>query len=276
MITPLKKLGLLLLAGMITISSCKKEEEATPEEETPVPTVTTPGTPGTTVPGSDGTFVNLKSVVYTTMILPFVGANTTKVYSESSIASVMTSSTSSTLVDAGVVKCNDSTLTKQSNNSYIFTKQNSNSTSSFTTFFNSGAYWDISGNSGNSVPAFTSSTYAIPSTPQLTFPTDSAPTISKSGSYYVYFGYISNCDSVICQIVGGNGTVLTSKPLAPGAYGHTFTSAEMGTLQPSLTTGGIPTGQIGVYAYKYSSQTVSGKKYWYINIGAKTYMANIK
>jgi hypothetical protein len=274
--TTFKTFSTLVLATTMAFTSCKKPETPTPEEVAPTtpPTTTSANlTPGTTFAGADGSFIGLRNRVITNYVIAGTPIMT-DIFSEVAVASVNTSSTSTTLVDAGAITANDSLLIKQSSNSYMLNKNNPNSTSNFTNFYNTGVKWSVTGNSGNNVPAFTYTASAFPATPALNVVTYN---ISKASSFYVGLTYATvSCDSLIFQIIGGDGTKLTSTSQAGSSTSHTFSSAEMATLHTSSTTSGIPTGQLSVFAYKYYNTTVGGKKYYFVNISAKTYLVNIQ
>lgn len=272
----IKLAGTLFLALTFVFTSCTKPETPAPEEETPTtpPTSTTGNvTPGTTVAGADGSFIGLRNRVISNYVIAGTSVMT-DIFSELAIASVNTSSTSTTLVDAGVINVNDSLLIKQTSNSYILNKNNPNSTSNFTSFYNSGAKWSVSGNTANAVPAFSYTAGSFPVTPALNLVTYN---VDKSNSFNISLTYAtSSCDSLIFQIIGGDGTKLTSTSKPGTTTSHTFSSAEMATLHASSAASGMPTGQLSVFAYKYYNTTISGKKYYFINITAKTYLVNVQ
>ncbi len=259
------------------IFSCKPKEEIAPDQPATTTGGTTTGgssntTPGTNIPGADGSYIGVKSLVVSNYSLSGFPINST-IYLEAVVASINTSSTSAILVDGGTVKINDSLLIKQSNNSYNFTKSNPNNTSSFTNFFSTGSKWNVTGNSANNVPAFTYTAAQFPSLPALNL---SNINISKSSSFAVNLSSATNgCDSVIFQLIGGNNTKLTSSNKAASTIMHTFSASEMATLQASNATSGVPTGQLSVFAYKYYNTTVSGKKYWFVNVSAHTVLVNV-
>jgi hypothetical protein len=266
------KVSLFIAFSSAIVFSCKPKDEVAPDE----PATTTGSsntTPGTTIPGADGAYIGLKNLVVSNYSLSGFPINTT-IYTESGVASINTSSTSTTLVDGGVVKINDSSLVKQSNNAYFFTKNNPNTTSSFTTFFNSGSKWNVSGNSTNGVPAFTYTASLFPSLPAFNLANNN---ISKSSAYSVNLSSTtSGCDSVIFQLIGGGSTKLTSASKSGSTTMYTFSATEMATLQASSTASGIPAGQLSVFAYKYYNTTISGKKYWFVNVSAKTILVNVQ
>jgi hypothetical protein len=274
------KVSLFIAFSSAIVFSCKPKDEVAPDEPATTTGNTTGSTtgssnttPGTTIPGADGAYIGLKNLVVSNYSLSGFPINTT-IYTESGVASINTSSTSTTLVDGGVVKINDSSLVKQSNNAYFFTKNNPNTTSSFTNFFGSGSKWNVAGNSANGVPAFTYTATQFPTLPALNL---SNNTINKNAAYAVNLGSITTaCDSVIFQLVGGGSTKLTSASKSGSTTMYTFSATEMATLQASSTTSGIPAGQLSVFAYKYYNTTISGKKYWFVNVSAKTILVNVQ
>lgn len=263
----LKKVATVAICTSL-IFSCTKKDETVP---TPTPTPSGgSNTPGTTVVGADGVLVGIRSQVNTNYTIGGFPINTT-VYTEMASASINSSSTSSTLVDAGAITLNDTVLTKQANNSYYYASNNTTSMNGFTNFFNNGTNWKVAGN--GAVTAFNASVSTFPSVAPLNL---TNTTVDKSKAYTITLSYApSNCDSIVFQIVG-EGTVLTSSAKSSFTTSHTFTSAEMATLKSSVSSAGVPTGQVSVFTYKYGNKTVASKKYWMINISTKTYSVNVQ
>lgn len=280
-----------VIAALALVSCDKKDttpdNSNTTSNSSTTGTTTTGGTTGGTTTGGppspisanvNGVFVGLKSKVSSVIAIPnttFTTAN--NVYSEAATATLYSTLGSTTAVDGGTISCNDSLMTKNSNNSYLFSKANNNATSAFTNFYNSGSYWNVQGNSTNGIPNITSSSglnlAVFPSMPNNNYA--SALTVTTTSNFVVNHGAISNCDSLIYQIVGGNGTIFTSKARPGNISSYTFSTADMAALQ-ATNAGPTPSGQLSVFAYKYKSVVINGKTYWIINITARTVLCNIK
>jgi hypothetical protein len=107
-------LSITLMAGLtafVLLAGCNKKDETTPDTTTP----TTGTSPAIEITGSYGTLVAIRSVSYTT-----VGGFTIPVETNTAVAAFPTAPGASTFVDAGSVTLNSKTLTRQSNNSYVY------------------------------------------------------------------------------------------------------------------------------------------------------------
>lgn len=247
--TIFKTLSLVLVAGSLTMTSCKKNDDVTPEEET-----NNGGTNGGTATSSpampqlsdaDGVLIASKAVV--SQVIPGVGTYTFVM--GSATGSLYSATGGSTMVDGGTVKANDSTLSKQSNNAYIFTPKSTGIN------YGSNSRWNISGNSGNSVPAVTYTANGFPSTPSIT---GTVTSISKGSNFTLSTTSVSNADSICFQITSSNTSIYKIK--AGSQTSHTFTSSELSALDNTSTA------FITITGYKFNNTTVSSKKYYFINL----------
>ncbi len=259
----IKPLSVLLITGTFVITACSKKDSATPD---PAPTTTGTTTGGTTTGGStaptavtrtpndaDGVFIASKLNI--TTAVPTTTITVTSVLG-SAVASLYTATGGTVLADGGIVKANDSTLTKQSNNSYIFTPKSADGIG-----YNSTSVWSVSGN--GSIPAINYTAYGFPGTPTV----NNVTSVSKGGSFTMNTISLSNADSVCFQITAGSKTIY--KITSGNQTSHTFTAAEMATLD--LTSYGYLT----VTGYKFNSTTVSGKKYYFINLNTKNQSVSV-
>lgn len=191
---------------------------------------------------SFGVFVAVKSV--TTQI---VGGFTIPIEVNTATVAFMESAGSSTLVDGGAVTINSMSLKKVQNNAYIY--------DDFLNPLDFGTVtWTAAGN-GN-IPA-------INKTINRGFPSfsgaESLPaSISKASGLSISFsGKVSNADSVI--VIVGSNNKSASKIVGGNAASVSFSSAELSGLEASSV------GLVSVSPYNLSSETISSKKYYFIN-----------
>lgn len=257
----IKTLSLLAIAGTFLVTACKKKDEVIPDN--PITTTTgttgsttsTPVTPTAVTPSlSDADGVCIATKLNTTMAIP----NTTMTVNTvigNAVASLYAATGGSAMADGGTVKANDSTLAKQSNNAYIFVPKSTGIS------YNSNSRWSISGN--GTVPAFTYTAYGFPGTPTI----NNVTSVSRSASFTMNTNSISNADSVCFQITAGSKTIFKIK--GGNQTSHTFSATEMGTLDATSN------GFLTITGYKFNTNTVSGKKYYFINLSTKNQMVSV-
>ncbi len=258
--TTIKTLSALILAGTFLFTSCKKKDDTAPEDTTPTTTGSTTGGSASNNPItpqlSDADGVLIATTANVTQSIP--GATiTVNVSMGSAIASLYSSTGGSTLVDGGSVTANDSTLTKQSNNSYIFTPKSTGIS------YSSSSRWSVSGNAGNSIPAFTYTANGFPSAPTTPNPSS----ISKASAYTMTTTSVSNADSLCFQITSGSKTIYKMTNGSQTSY--TFPASEMGILDNSSNA------YLTVTAYKFNNTTVSAKKYYVINMNTTNRVTSV-
>jgi hypothetical protein len=256
--TTFKTLSALLLATTFTLTSCIKKPEVEPEEETPTMTTTGGNTsappPVTSQPAdADGVCVAAKVNVSTSIPGTTMTVNVTL---GSATASFYTAPGATTFADAGTVQTNDSTHAKQSNNAYVFSPKSAQGIN-----YSSNSKWNISGNGSVSAMSYTSN--GFPSTPTL----PSLSSFSKATSLTVNSSSVSNADSLCYQITAGSKSIFKMTSASQTSY--TFPAADMGTLDATQY------GYLTVTAYKFNSTTVSGKKYYFINLNTANKMVEV-
>lgn len=231
---------LTLLALVTTVSSCKKDEDNTPAAPTnSTPTANTPN-------DADGAFVAIKTITFQTV--PIVG----QIEVELGTAAAWFG-TPNTWVDGGSVDCNTKSLTKQSNNSYIFTPSATDQTG--VDFSGGSADWTIGGNTSNSVPSFNfNHCCSYPDVNGIT----AADEISTGSDYTLTAtGFVTGADSVIFVMAGPDNYIL--KVMPPNTSSCLFTAAEMATLGT-----GSNVGLLQIAPYSLTSTIQSGKKYYFV------------
>ncbi len=257
----IKTLTALLIAGTFIITACSKKETATPEPATTTTGSTTGSTTGGSAPTaitrtpSDADGVFIASELNVTTSIPSTTITVTSVLG-SAVASLYTATGGTVLTDGGTIKANDSTLTKQSNNIYIFTPKSADGIG-----YNSNSTWLVTGN--GSVPAINYTANGFPGTPTV----NNITSVSKGASFTMNTSSIPGADSVCFQITAGSKSIY--KITSASQTSHTFTAAEMATLD--ITTYGYLT----VTGYKFNNTTVSGKKYYFINLNTKNQSVSI-
>jgi hypothetical protein len=169
-----------------------------------------------------------------------------------------------TYVDAGLVKCNDSTLTKLSGGSYMFSGTPVNGQPQSGINFSAGAAWSVAGSA--SVPAFTYTNTLFPSDAILT----SGTTILKNTNNTVTFSSPNNADSVVITIGCDSG--LVKKTVLSTSGSCQFTAAEVNRLKKKYSSA---KGYLNFMSYNMTSNTVSGSKHYFISSSTATYSINI-
>ncbi len=262
---PIYLLLLVFMSGlMFSLSSCDRNEDEVPET-TPTPTpapppaqATPPSNPTPTPTDANGVLVAVKSI--SSVTVPIVGPQ--KI--ETGIPVALFFDTPNTYLDAGVVSCNSINLTKQTNNSYVYTVDATTPTG---VSYSSGVTWSVEGNTSTGVPAINHS-------PTIPFPVlDSiAGNISKvtkaNGVTIAATNTITGADSVIFGVYAPNGGVVQVTK-SGNISSHTFSSADLN----GLSTGN---GYIQIAAYSIGDKTVGGKKYYFIKEAVFTKMVAIE
>ena len=232
-------LAFFLVAGL-TLASCNKKDDDNPDPNNP-------GNQNPTPQMGAGTLVAIKTLNSTDTP---IGPITTELGVG---VAVFSSDNWVTFTDAGAVKLNGNALSKQANNSYIFTPSLTNPMG---IEFGSSIVWDVAGN--GSTPAFSHTVQTpFPSVGAITSSTD----VSKAG-YTLSVASVSNADSVYFQV----GEVV--KAVAGNASSYTFSASELS---------GLGTGQsiIQVAPYRLSNAQYGGKTFYFINETTISSTANI-
>jgi hypothetical protein len=242
-----KKTALYISAFVIvaSVSSCKKETTTnTPQSSTP--TIATPS-------DADGAFIAVSTI--TEQTVPVVG--TQIILIGTAVGGVFSSTGSASYVGAGTVTIDGSTLTKQSNNSYLYTPGTTNPT---------GIDFDFS-------TEWTASGPGLSYLHNSSFPTvgslNSSIDVQTSGSYNISVSSITGADSVLYIISGPNGSVQKTKA---GNYTNcSFTSSEL-----SMLGTGDNQGLIQIAPYNWTSTVQGGKKYYFIKEAVLSKLVNLK
>jgi len=235
---------LLLSASLAIFSSCSKDEDN--DNSTPAPTGSTPST----VPqlsDANGVMVAVKSITYTTTPVgsfPLPIGTAVAVFSDTA--------GSSTFVSAGTVECENNLLSKQSNNSYVFTPSATAPAGIDFGSVNNPA-WEVQGS--GSIPSISRATTS--GFPSGIDSVSNGSTINRSNDYTLAAaGNISNSDSVLFIVSGPSATL--SKTLTGNSSSCTFTAAEMGTI-------GAGSGIVQIVPYNIESTVTGNKKFYFVN-----------
>lgn len=238
------KYFVFLLMASVLFTSCNKDEEE--EDTTPDPTpVAAPSNPIPAPAGANGAFVAIQTVNYISTPLGTI-------YQPLGIGAALYGDLStSTFQDAGAITLNTNALTKQSNNTYVYTPAATNVTG---IEFDGGISWTVGGNSSTGAPQFNhSAAKQMPTGPNYTGST----TIARNAEFTLSSSEaIVNADSVIFQLISPSGNV--TKTVAGGTNAVTFTAAQMGAL-------GAGQGYLQIVPYNIEPATYSGKTFYFIN-----------
>lgn len=251
----MKRLYIILATALVTSStlfvSCKKTDDATPSNTQP--------NPQTPVIGDvDGALVSLKlNYVYSYPGIPAV-----PVTAEIGLATMFKSGSNNSYVDAGIISVNNNGLERQSNNSYLKFATIGQTPSDLA--LSSGSNWNVAG--ANGITGFTYNDNAA-------FPIYRGELPSKitrsSGVSIDISASTSNADSVYVLIAVGQQSVL--KRYAASTRTATITASDLAAL-PAVTDN---TAIIEVDPFRYTVQTLNGKKYAFIKEFAKVSYVNI-
>lgn len=239
-------LGISLLLG-----SCKKEEQ--PEEQQPTTTAPSSAPPAINIVDADGALTACRSV---TRSPSYTGGASYDINFGLAVGAFLKNQNPNEFVPAGAVSCKSTALTKQSNNSYVYTPPTSNPTG---IDFDNGTStdvdvdWTVSGSTD--VPAFTGNFNGkFPTNPKWTkvnVKVGAAITVSLDQQ-------ISGADSVIVTLASsGGGSV--SKMFPGNLSSFAFTEAE----GKKLSKGENSLVQIAPWSYKLAP--VEGKKIYFVN-----------
>lgn len=226
--------SMVLLAFLFV--SCDKKEDETPENSNQS------STENLNFSDSYGVLAAIKSISYQT-----VGGFTIPVEVNTAVAAFIPSPGATTFSPAGNVTINGSSLKKFENNSYIY--DNLLNPLTFNT-----VQWEVSGE--GDVPT-------ISKTVNRGFPDFSSyssipESFSLASGLSVPLGSsISNADSVVVVVAGSKDAKV--KIVRAGAANATFSAAELSNLGTGAT------GMISVTPYNFTIETISGRKYYFVN-----------
>jgi len=241
-----KKTIALFFAATVLISSCKKDEDDDNNNPSPnnQPTTVTPN-----IADGNGTLVAIKTK--TTSQTPIGPMDT---FIGTAVAVFFNDGNYDAFVDAGTVKVNNNSLSKQGNNSYVAIP---GVAQPMGINFDNEASWEVSG--AGSIGSFSHQD-------NTNFPTlgniTSAESITKSAGYTLTCSTISNADSVFFAVGG------VIKTLAGNASSCEFTSAELAS---------VPSGQsyVQVAPYSISNSIYGGKRYYFVKESVTTKLVTV-
>jgi hypothetical protein len=255
----MKKIAAILCV-IILFTECKKKEEA---PETPTPVLSNPTPPVkpnffVTIPSDADGVLNASRVPVT-----FSNNFTTKL--GKATAFFYTAPQNYTYVDAGTVSCNDSVLVKQSGGSYSYSGKAVNGQPESGILYTAGSTWSVSGTS--SVPSFTFMHSVYPTDATIT----SATTFTRTAPYTVTYSGVTNADSVV--IFFGCDSTLIQKTVSAASGSYAYSAAEVGSVKKKNSG---TKGYFSFMPYKLISNTVSSKKYYFLNSTTATYTVTIQ
>lgn len=237
--------GLALLAGL-ALAACKKDEAENPPPQSnnnPPPSNNPPSiTPS--FDDADGVLAAVRS--FTTTSTPMGSIDIIL-----GIASGAFSNDGfSTYANVGAVTCNGEALAAQSNNSYVYSPPATNPTGIDFTASNN-VTWNVAGGSG-----FTGFTRTIATPFPGVDPITSSSTVVRSNGYTLSTSAVANADSVIFTL----GSLVR---VLPG----TATSCSFSASDLAGQAAGTSVAQ--VVGYSYTSETIGGKKIYFVKQGAR-------
>jgi hypothetical protein len=258
--TTIKNIKILLVTiGVVfSLASCQKEEE---QAATPAPAASS--TPSTTAPTPNFGAMGPAAVCYSIksfVDIPSVAGIELPPIELGIAGASFWDVNSSTLVDAGLVTCNEKVLTKADNNGYIFTPS---ATEINGIDFQFGSFWEVSG-AGTVDPITYNYTEPVPLTDELVI----AETVSKSNPLLVSVGTVVYSDSVQFQLSDNDGHVLYYSA-GPNVGSHTFSADQMAT----LTTGQM---SVVVAPYNYLGEFLNGRTVYFVNLTARTKIVTLE
>lgn len=237
----LKTFAFAIFCFSIFITSCKKE--------TVTPTTPTSTTPTTPTPGdADGVLAAVRTKI--SVNTPVIGTVSYDIgLAVAAFGSTSANFAAGTFTDAGAITSNTKTLTKQSNNAYIYQL---GTTDYEGIDYSSNVSWTVAG--AGSIPAITKNLGNVfPTFPTIT----SGTTITKTSPFTITHDAVSGADSILYVITTGSTTL--KKTLGGSSTSCTFTASELSALSASTSA------LIQVNAYNATFEILSGKKIYYIN-----------
>jgi hypothetical protein len=233
----MKKTYLILcLAGIGILAGCSKKTTATTPSASSAPTVSTPS-------DADGALAAVQVITTQTVAGITIPINIG--------TAVAWFGSANSYKDAGNVSCETKALTK-SNNAYVFQPSQ---TAPEGISFSGNVAWDVTGNSGNSISAFSySDNSSFPSIDDISV----TGSVSTSGSYTLTATSSVYGDSVIFVVAGSSKHITYTA--GPNTSSHTFSAAEMATVGAA----GNSTGLLQIAPYRVNHQTINGKSYYFV------------
>jgi hypothetical protein len=238
------------VATLATVSSCKKTTTTPTPPNNAAPTVTAPS-------DADGAFVLVNTITYNITTAPIIGTIISKIELGTAAAWL---GAPNAFVDAGAIKCQDSLLTKQANNAYVFVPNSLTGINK-----SSNTKWDVAGAGSVTGFSFTHSA-SFPSVDSI----ENAVDVNTANDFTLSSkGFVSNSDSVIFVVSGPNGSVQKIKP--SNTKSCTFTASEMSTVGT-----GNNSGLLQIAPYRLTSSTLNGKKYYFVKETCVSKFVNLK
>lgn len=247
-----------MTVAVATLASCSKDSTTKPSTTTTPPSTTpSSGAPSPTYTTGDGAIVALltktSSVNFGIPVDLELGTG----------VAVFGNLSTGTYTDAGKITLNDKELTKQSNNSYVYTPEATNPTG--IDDFDTQIKWMVT------TPSFTynakTSGRSMPyggnriSTSITTVNTASDFTLSAESTIY-------NADSIYFQVVGSKGVAL--KRMGNNVKSVTFTAAELSSIGASTA------GSVTIAAWNHEYKSLGGKNIHVINELALSKIVEVK
>ena len=229
----------IVIFGLL-FTGCEKTEEIIDNNQNN----TTPGTSNTSPNLKDGygVLAAVTSVSYTT-----VQGITIPVSTNTATAGFFSAPGANNMVDAGTVTLNSKTLTKSSNNAYVYDKLTDPLSFSQVT-------WNVTGSSGVAAINYTDDKPMPDFSGYNTLPA----TVTKANGLTVALGgSVSNADSVYVIVAGGNNQYVL-KRMGGNASQCTFSASDLSVL--SNTT----TGMIQVAPWNYKKEDFNDKPYYFV------------
>jgi hypothetical protein len=224
----------------LIFSSCEKTEDVVDDKLNNNTNTTTNTSPN--LKDGYGMLAAVTSVSYTT-----VQGITVPVSTNTATAGFFSALGASNMVDAGTVTLNSKTLTKSSNNAYVYDKLTDPLSFSQVT-------WNVTGSSGVAAINYTDDKPMPDFSGYNTLPA----TVTKANGLTVALGgSVSNADSVYVIVTGGNNQYVL-KRMGGNASQCTFSASDLSVL--SNTT----TGMIQVAPWNYKKEDFNDKPYYFV------------
>lgn len=217
---------------MLIIAGCSKDEDVVPDNNDANNYI---------YADAFGAMVAIKTITYTEVMGTLIPTEL-----NTATAVFVSEAGSSSFTDARTVMLNSKTLKRNSNNSYVY--DNFLEPLSF-----SEVHWEVEGK-GN-IPA-------LAKTNNRAFPSFSGygnlpESITRADGLTLALGnQVSQADSTLVSIIGGGKSVM--KTVAGNAANVTFSASDLSAISSG-------SGMIQLTPYNISIETVSGKKFYFIN-----------
>lgn len=252
---------LLFFAGLLA-GGCKKKNK--PQEDTkPTPVLAPNEAPPPAV------IINIPSDadgVFMASFIPYRFPDGTYTTLGNASSMIYNSPTNHSFADGGLIKVNDSIVSRLNGGSYYFTGKAISGQSISGVDFRDGSAWEIAGNPASGVPSFTHIFLGMPYATILS----GTPNASRTHPYEAVFTNFPGADSM--TVILSADSMAVKKTVVAGTPSVLFTTEEVAGVRKQHS---YIQGSLTIIPYKMSSAIYNGKKYYFVNSNTSTFVVYI-